>query len=48
MKGFLIRYHDDQEKIEKYDLLTKEEIKKMKEKAEEFKKKRRISKRKRK
>ena len=40
MKGFLIRYHDDQEKIEKYDLLTKEEIIKVQEKAEEFKKKR--------
>ena len=40
MKGFLIRYHDYQEKIEKYDLLTKEEIIKVQEKAEEFKKKR--------
>ena len=38
MKGFLIRYHDDQEKIEKYDLLTKEEIIKVQEKAENFKK----------
>ena len=46
MKGFLIRYHDVQEKIEKYDLLTKEEIIKMQEKEEEFKKEGRISKRK--
>ena len=38
MKGFLMRYHDDQEKIEKYDLLTKEEILKVQEKAEQFKK----------
>ena len=40
MKGFLIRYHDYQEKIEKYDSLTKEEILKVQEKAEQFKKKR--------
>ena len=40
MKGFLIRYHDYQEKIEKYDSLTKEEIIKVQEKAEQFKKKR--------
>ena len=40
MKGFLIRYHDYQEKIEKYDSLTKEEVLKVQEKAEQFKKKR--------
>ena len=38
MKGFLIRYHDDMEKIEKYDLLTKEEILEIQEKAEKLKK----------
>jgi len=38
MKGFLIRYHDDTEKIEKYESLTKEEIIKVQEKVEKFKK----------
>ena len=38
MKGFLIRYHDDLEKIEKYDALTKDEILKVQEKVEKFKK----------
>ena len=40
MKGFLNRYLDYQEKIKKYNLLTKEEIIKMQNKEEEFKKKR--------
>ena len=40
MKGFLSRYHDDLEKIERYDSLTKEEIIKVQEKAEQFKKRR--------
>jgi len=38
MKGFLIRYHDDTEKIEKFDLLTKEEILKVQEKVEKVRK----------
>ena len=38
MKGFLIRYHDDTEKIEKFDLLTKEEILKVQEKVEKLRK----------
>ena len=38
MKGFLIKYHDDLEKIERYEPLTKEEILKVQEKVEQFKK----------
>ena len=38
MKGFINRYFDDTEKIERYDLFTKEEISVIKEKVEKFKK----------
>ena len=38
MKGFINNYYDDTEKIERYDLLTKEEISVIKEKVEKFKK----------
>ena len=38
MKGFINRYFDDTEKIERYDLFTKEEISIIKEKVEKFKK----------